>query len=70
MFIFRSLNPRLRSILGYTKVEILCALRFCAVVLRAVKVRDCPVELAGREFLINIAVPCILKVQFKMCGDG
>ena len=27
MVIFRSLSPQLRSILGYTEVEILCALR-------------------------------------------
>ena len=59
------------SILGYTEVEImLCALRLHAVVLRAVEVRDCPEELAGREVLINIAVPCTLKAQFQRCGDG
>ena len=31
---------------------------------------DCPKELAGREVLVSIAVPCILKAQFQMCGDG
>ena len=56
--------------MSYTEVEILCALRLDAVVLRAVEVRDCPKELAGREVLINMAVPCILKAQFQLCGDG
>ena len=40
------------------------------MVLWAVEVHDCPEELAGREVLINIAVPCFLKAQFQMCGDG
>ena len=48
-------------ILGYTEVDILCALSLHAVVLRAVEVRDCHEELTGREVLINAAVPCILK---------
>ena len=65
-----SVSPQLRSILGYTEVESLCALRLDAVVLRTVKVRDCPEELAGHEVLINMAVPCILKAQFQLCGDG
>ena len=56
MFIFRPLSPQLRSLLGYTEVEILCAMRL-DVVLWSVKVRDCPDELAGREVLINMAVP-------------
>ena len=70
MFIFRSLSQQLRSILGYTEVEILCALRLDVVVLRTVEVRDCPEELAGHKVLINMAVPCILKAQFQLCGDG
>ena len=57
-------------ILGYTEVDILCALSLHAVVLWAVEVRDYHEELAGREFLINAAVPCILKAQFQLCGDG
>ena len=32
--------------------------------------RDCPGELAGHEVLINMAVPCILKAQFQLYGDG
>ena len=60
MFIFRSLSPQLRSILGYTEVEILCALRLYVVILRTVEVRDCSEELAGHKVLINMAVPCIL----------
>ena len=55
---------------GYTEVDILCALSLHAVVLRAVEVRDCHEELAGREVLINAAVPCVLKAQFQLCGDG
>ena len=70
MFTFRSLSPHLRSTLGYTEVEILCALRLDAVVLRTVEVHDCPEELAGHKILINMAVPCILKAQFQLCGDG
>ena len=31
---------------------------------------DCPGELAGREVQINMVVPCILKAQFQLCGDG
>ena len=58
------------TIYSYTEVKILCALRLPVVVPRAVEVRDCPEELAGHEVLINIAVPCILKAQFQMCGDG
>ena len=54
-------------ILGYTEVGILCALNLHAVVLRA---KDCHEELAGREVLINAAVPCIMKAQFQLCGDG
>ena len=57
-------------ILGFTEVDILCALSLYAVVLRAVEVRDYHEELAGREVLINAAVPCILKAQFQLCGDG
>ena len=56
--------------IGLHKREILCALRLDAVILRTVEVRYCPQELAGREVLINIAVPCILKAQFQLCGDG
>ena len=70
IFIFRSLSPQLRFILGYTEVEILCALRLDAVVLRTVEVRDFPGELAGRQVLINMAVPCILKAQFQLCDNG
>ena len=70
MFIFLSLSPQPRSILGYTEVEILCALRLDDVALRTIEVRDCPEELAGREVLINMAVPCILNEQFQLCGDG
>ena len=70
MSIFCSLSPQLRSILGYTEVEILCALRLDTVVLRTVEVRDCPEELAGREVLINMAVPCIRNAQFQLCGNG
>ena len=57
-------------ILGYTEVDILCALSLHGVVMRAVEVRDCHEELAGREVLINAAVPCILNAQFQLCGDG
>ena len=48
----------------------LCALSLHAVVLQAVGVQDCHEELTGREVLINAAVPCILKAQFQLCGDG
>ena len=54
-------------ILGYTEVDILCALSLHAVVLRAV---DCHEELAGRVVLINAAVPCTLRAQFQLCEDG
>ena len=33
-------------------------------------VRDCHEELAGRVVLINAAVPCILRAQFLLWGDG
>ena len=50
---------------GLHRREILCALRLDAVILRTVELRYCPEELAGREVLINIAVPCILKVNWS-----